>query len=68
MERQLLTEDEFYKAQDEYGMTASPPRSAPKPSAACWPQSTWKSCATKIRGDVAEVPGGEKAEEAGQSG
>ncbi len=35
-ERQLLTEDEFYKAQDEYGNEQlHPPRSAPKPSASC---------------------------------
>ena len=32
-ERQLLTEEEYLRAQDEYGEDASPPASAPRPSA-----------------------------------
>jgi DNA-directed RNA polymerase subunit beta' len=32
---QLLTEDEFSTAQDEYGEDASPPASAPRRSARC---------------------------------
>ena len=41
-------------------MTASPPRSAPKPSASSWTPSIWRSCATSLRVDIADSNGGEK--------
>jgi DNA-directed RNA polymerase subunit beta' len=44
-ERQLLTEDEYYKAPDEYGEDSFTARSAPKRSAICCRRSTSRSCA-----------------------
>ncbi len=41
-------------------MTASPPKSARKPSASCLPPSTWKSCATSCAPTSRNSNGGEK--------
>ena len=60
-ERQLLTEDEFYKAQDEYGndsFTADDRRRS-HPQAAAWP-SISRSCATICASRSPARNGGEK--------
>jgi DNA-directed RNA polymerase subunit beta' len=52
-----MSEEEFLDAQDAYGMDAFRPISAPRPSARCWPRSTWKPRPTQLREDLKEATG-----------
>src|ERR1700704_3970724 len=59
-ERQLLTEDEFYKAQDEYGNDSFTAEIGAEAIRKLLAAIDLEKLRDEIRGDVAEVPGGEK--------
>ena len=46
---QLMTEEEYIDARDQYAPTPSPPISAPRRSAKCWPISIWIATAEPAR-------------------
>jgi DNA-directed RNA polymerase subunit beta' len=54
---QLMSEEEFLDAQDAYGADAFRRISAPRPSARCWPRSTWSPRPTQLREDLKEATG-----------
>src|ERR1700675_4659531 len=59
-ERQLLTEDEFYKAQDEYGNDSFTAEIGAEAIRKLLAAIDLEKLRDDIRGDVAEAPGGEK--------
>src|ERR1700741_2448711 len=59
-ERQLLTEDEFYKAQDEYGNDSFPAEIGAEAIRKLLAAIDLEKMRDEIRADVAESPGGEK--------
>ena len=59
-ERQLLTEDEFYKAQDEYGNDSFTAEIGAEAIRKLLAAIDLEKLRDEIRGEVAEVPGGEK--------
>src|ERR1700675_3747705 len=59
-ERQLLTEDEFYKAQDEYGNDSFTAEIGAEAIRKLLAAIDLEKLRDEIRGDVAEAPGGEK--------
>ncbi len=59
-DRQLLTEDEFYKAQDEYGNDSFTAEIGAEAIRKLLAAIDLEKLRDEIRGDVADVPGGEK--------
>src|SRR6204780_777399 len=59
-ERQLLTEDEFYKAQDEYGNDSFTAEIGAEAIRKLLAAIDLEKLRDEIRGEVAEAPGGEK--------
>src|SRR5579859_1457892 len=59
-ERQLLTEDEFYKAQDDYGQDSFTAEIGAEAIRKLLAAIDLEKMRDDIRGEVAEVPGGEK--------
>src|SRR6201995_140698 len=59
-ERQLLTEDEFYKAQDEYGNDSFTAEIGAEAIRKLLMAIDLEKLRDDLRGEVAEVPGGEK--------
>src|SRR5271156_1125006 len=59
-DRQLLTEDEFYKAQDEYGNDSFTAEIGAEAIRKLLAAIDLEKLRDEIRGDVAEAPGGEK--------
>src|SRR5450432_906488 len=59
-ERQLLSEDEFYKAQDEYGNDSFTAEIGAEAIRKLLAAIDLEKLRDEIRGDVAEAPGGEK--------
>src|ERR1700721_1420415 len=59
-DRQLLTEDEFYKAQDEYGNDSFTAEIGAEAIRKLLAAIDLEKLRDEIRGDVAESPGGEK--------
>jgi DNA-directed RNA polymerase subunit beta' len=52
--QQLLTEEEYMEAVDEYGEDAFTAGSAPKPSVKSWPRWIWKKKCEQLREEMAE--------------
>ena len=59
-EQQLLTEDEFRKAREQYGETPSRPTWAPRRSGSCCSGSTWSSCRRSSAQELVETTSKQK--------